>query len=236
MHNRILFLTTGRRATPGRRGSGGKGRTVQGLQVAKGPNKGGWRYGPGGDADLSATQFALLALRAASQAGYPVEKTSPNVWKNAAVYVRGCQRPSGGFTYQRQGSAVTGSMTGCGVGCLIICKEQMELAGQTPPSWIAEKIKKGMAWLDQNFSATSGGNHHYYYLYGIERVGDLTGRKVFNEMDWYVRGARLLVGAQDASGRWDRGESFPPRDVNSTTLALLFLKRATPPTITSTGD
>ena len=234
MHNRILFLTTGRRGSPNKKK---KSRTIKGLQVTTGPNKGGWRYGPGNDGDLSATQFALLALRAASQAGYPVEKTSKDVWQTAAKYVKGCQRPNGGFAYQQRGGGVTGSMTGCGVGCLIICKEQMKLAGQAVPGWLDGALKKGMDWLDQNFVATQnpgGAPHHYYYLYGIERVGDLTGRKEFNKKDWYVRGARVLVGSQDPSGRWDAGENFPPRDVNSTTLALLFLKRATPPTITFT--
>jgi hypothetical protein len=230
MHNRILFLTTGRR------GGGKKGRTIKGLQVASGPNKGGWRYGPGNDADLSATQFALLALRAASQAGYPVEKVSKNVWRDAAAYVKACQRPSGGFTYQKQGSAMTGSMAGCGVGCLLICKEQMLLAGQQPPSWMDSAIKKGMDWLDKNFipNGNPGGKGHtYYYLYGVERVGDLSGRKEFNGKDWYVRGAQFLLSQQDeASGKWVAANEFPPRDINGTTLALLFLKRATPPTVT----
>ena len=236
MHNRILFLTTGRKGGGGGARKGSKSRTIKGLQCASGPNKGGWRYGPGNDADLSATQFALLALRAASQAGYPVEKVSRDVWKNAAAYVKACQRPNGGFTYQKQGSSVNGSMAGCGVGCLLICKEQMLLAGQQPPSWIDGAIKKGMDWLDQHFVPNQnpgGKGHTYYYLYGVERVGDLAGRKEFNGKDWYVRGAQFLLAQQDeASGKWVAANEFPPRDINGTTLALLFLKRATPPTVT----
>ena len=49
----------------------------------KGKNMGGWRYGQAnGDADLSATQFVLLAMRAASQAGYPLEKRARS-WTGA---------------------------------------------------------------------------------------------------------------------------------------------------------
>ncbi|MHC4954175.1 MAG: prenyltransferase/squalene oxidase repeat-containing protein [Planctomycetota bacterium] len=231
MHNRIRFLTKGLRT------GGKKAKTIPGLQ-AKGSqgNGGGWRYGPGNDADVSATQFALLALRAASQAGYPVERLSPNIYKRAAEYVKRCQKSNGGFGYQISGGKVTGSLTACGVGCLLICKEQMLLAKQTPPSWMDDSIKRGMKWLDKNFIAhqnPGGGKHHFYYLYGVERVGDLTGRKEFNGKDWYVRGARHLVAHQDENGRWiDPTEAFPPKDVNSTTLALLFLKRATPPTVT----
>ena len=96
-------------------------------------------------------------------------------------------------------------------------------------------IKKGLGWLDENFTpqGNPGGNHHFYYLYGVERVGDLTGRTEFKGLNWYVRGAEFLVGNQDPDGKWlDGTEAFPPRDVNSTTLALLFLKRATPPVVT----
>ena len=57
MHERVVWLTVGIR---------GK-RTIKGCQN---PN-GGWRYGQaGGGEDLSSTQFVLLALRAASQAGW----------------------------------------------------------------------------------------------------------------------------------------------------------------------
>ena len=242
MHDRCVYLTVGRRGRPGSKGRTGSP-TIPGAQVKQGGNKGGWRYGPGkgGDADLSATQFVLLALRAASQAGYPFDRVARNVWIDAANYVRKCQKSGGGFTYQITGGNVTGSMTACGVGCLVICKEQLELAleydPEAPrvPSWMDGAIRNGMQWLDQNFSPANnpGGGHHYYYLYGVERVGDLTGRSEFNQLNWYVRGARFLLKHQDPDGKWlDATEAFPPRDVNSTSLALLFLKRATPPVVT----
>ena len=63
-------------------------------------------------------------------------------------------------------------------------------------------------------------------------VGDLTGRKEFAGKDWYVRGARHLIGAQQADGKWVDQTAFPPRDILGTCYALLFLKRATPPTVT----
>jgi hypothetical protein len=237
MHNRIIHLTVGRRGGGGARGKGSP--TIKGTQNTTGRNTGGWRYGQAnGDADLSATQFVLLALRAASQAGYPVEKTAPRVWEMAAKYVRSCQDGSGGFRYQVQGGPPTGSMTACGVACLVICREQMELADLPKVPGIDDAIKRGLDWLDQNFTPdrNPGSNHHYYYLYGIERVGDLTGRKEFNKLDWYVRGARLLIAQQDADGKWVDGTAFQPHDVLGTTFALLFLKRATPPTVTESGD
>jgi len=252
MHDRIIFLTVGRKAAGGggggrKGGRSGGGTNMPGAQVWQGDNKGGWRYGQGtqGDADLSATQFVLLALRAASQAGYPVEKVSPNVWKDAAEYVRKCQRSDGGFTYQRGGGeGETGSMAACGIGSLVICREQMLLAKEidsdqpAPPAWIDEAIEKGLGWLDKNFVAnrSPNGGRHYYYLYGVERVGDLTDRKDFNGKDWYTRGAEVLLAHQDADGKWTDGTAFPPQDVIGSCFALLFLKRATPPAVTFTGD
>lgn len=234
LHARCRYLTTGWVKTGGNRRT-----TIPGLQAKSGDNAGGWRYGQGGDADVSATQFALLGLRAASQAGYPVQHKNKEIWLGAARYIRKCQKSNGGFGYQFTGGKVTGSMTACGIGSLLICKEQMEKEEIPVPDWFGPAIKKGMDWLDQNFDATrnpGAAKHLYYYLYGIERVGDLTGRKEFNGKDWYVRGARLLVAHQSAEGWWkDPTHEFPPSDVNSTTLALLFLKRATPPTVTGTG-
>ena len=246
MHNRILHLTKGRRIGGGGRGRGGKGSstTIKGTQNTQGNNAGGWRYGQAnGDADLSATQFVLLALRAATQAGYPMEKTASQVFSNAAKYTRNLQiKNSGGFGYQR-GQRHRASMTACGIASLVMCREQMAIMKQPIPGWMEPAIKKGLDHLDTvfdvrtnkgHFEGKGSGGHHYYYLYAVERVGDLTGRKEFAGKDWYVRGARLLVGAQQPDGKWVDQTAFPPRDILGTCYALLFLKRATPPTVTFT--
>ena len=49
-----------------------------------------------------------------------------------------------------------------------------------------------------------------------------------------MRGARFLLSHQDAEGKWSDGSAFKPHDVLGTCYALLFLKRATPPTVTVT--
>ena len=241
MHNRIVWLTVGRRIGKGGgrgRGGGGGSTTVKGTQNPSGPNAGGWRYGQAnGDADLSATQFSLLALRAASQAGYPIDKVAPDTFKLAANYCKSVQLGNGAFTYQR-GKQFSAGMDACGIGSLLICREQMELMGQPKLPWIDDAIKRGMAHLDTVFDAAhnqgqhEGGQELYYYLYGVERVGDLSGRKEFNGKDWYVRGAQYLLANQQPDGKWVDQTGFPPRDVLGTCFALLFLKRATPPTIT----
>ncbi|MHC4550585.1 MAG: prenyltransferase/squalene oxidase repeat-containing protein [Planctomycetota bacterium] len=225
MHARIVHLTAGRRS---------KRMRIPGTQ-----NKGGgWRYGQAsGDQDLSATQIVLLALRAASQAGYPVERVSRNTWAWAANFVKSVQLGNGGFSYQK-GKSWTAGMDACGIGSLVICREQMQLAGQEPPSWVDDSIQRGMAHLDTIWQPTGnrGGNHHYYHLYAVERVGDLTGRNEFNGLNWYVRGAEFLLEQQNPDGKWVDGTAFRPHDVLGTCFALLFLKRATPPVVTLSRD
>ncbi len=238
MHERVIWLTTGIRA------GGNKGRTIKGCQN---PN-GGWRYGQGnGDQDLSATQFVILGLRAASQAGYPFDESGNPDWRNATVwdqalnYVKSMQNGDGSFSYQA-GQQFSAGMSAAGLACLIICKEQLELIARPIPSWVDGAIEKGFKFLDSVFEVgVNQGLHEgvpyiYYYLYGIERLGDLTGRKEFNSKDWYVRGAEYLLAQQEADGKWTDQTCMIPRDVLGTCFALLFLKRATPPTVTITTD
>jgi hypothetical protein len=245
MHDRVLHLTIGRtlKIQPARATKPSKV-PVAGTQntAQAGQNAGGWRYEQAsGDADLSASQFVLLALRAASQAGYPVDKVAPTTFELAAQYVKRCQKGDGGFGYQVGSGPAYASMTACGVGSLLICKEQLELVGKKAPDGTDAAIKSGMEWLDKNFDATTNagsgehGGHLFYYLYGVERVGDLAGRKEFNGKDWYVRGAMHLLQLQTEDGKWQDATSFRPHDVLGTTFALLFLKRATPPVVTFSG-
>jgi len=236
MNDRILHLTVGRTIGGGSARGGGSTTHIPGTQN---PN-GGWRYGQAnGDQDLSATQVVLLALRAASQAGYPIDRVAPDTWEWAANFAKACQNSDGSFCYQAtKKEPWTACMDACGIGILLICKEQIELTGKTVPDWLDDSLKRGIEHLDKvwdprmNKSATGQAGHHYYSLYAVERVGDLSGRHVFNQMDWYLRGALFLLEQQAADGSWTDAGAFPPRDVLGTCYALLFLKRATPPVVT----
>jgi len=211
---------------------------------------GGWRYWPPyrkESQDLSATQFALLGLRAAVSAGYPVHKVQPRTWEWAAEGADSFQQENGGFSYQKD-TPWTAGMTAAGIACLLICKEQIANMGQTPPSWIDERVKAAFEFLGQNLDfkenrhgpgkrkgKKDGTGYHYYHLYGIERVGALSGRHEIGGKAWYPRGAQWLVDQQQASGAWEDESCMRPRDVLGTCFALLFLKKATPPVVTVSG-
>ncbi len=182
---------------------------------------GTWGY-PHGVPDLSNTQYAALALHVAVEKGF---KIPASVWHKLAERTlkhlregKGSYSPAG-FGY-RPGGAATGSMTTAGLGTLAICDAHLKRKRNS----VSVSIKKGLAWMGRHFSPSSnmfGSNRWvYYYLYGAERVGGLTGEDRFGPHDWYRAGARWLVAAQKAGGAWGAGSV-------DTSFSLLFLSKAT---------
>lgn len=133
--------------------------------VSSQTSSGGWRYpgnpleAPEGDTDLSNTQYALLALDAASRCGI---EAPWETWAKAAGYVLSTQETDGldtpvwieneawdpgseverfveitrtqarGWAYLPGGSELpTGSMSAAGVTCLALCKERL---------WVLKKL------------------------------------------------------------------------------------------------
>ncbi|MCK6460761.1 MAG: hypothetical protein L6Q95_12820 [Planctomycetes bacterium] len=209
------------------------------MQLLRGcVNAGGFGYWPEeeGYADVSATQFAALALRSASFAGYPVPRED---WLDIVDFHAKLQDPSGGFPYQARSKPSRG-MTAAALSTLFICREQLALEGLKEPPSLAPSIERGMRHLDSVFDVETNpsphfeGRDHYHYahLYAIERAGILSGRREFGGKGWYPRGAAFLLRAQDRKGRWTDGTCMGPEDVLGTCFALLFLKKATIPAVT----
>ncbi len=180
---------------------------------------GDWGY-PGG-ADLSNTQYAALGLWKATQAGVRVH---PTVWKRLARRTLQYQTGSGSFGYGHGSNHGTPSMTAAGAGVLAICEQQLRLAGELNYE-LADQIvplrRQSQAWLAAELREHVGATSwHYYYLYGLERVGALTGHTFFVDQDWYRLGAQKLLADQHENGAW-------ASDDIKTSFALLFLARAT---------
>lgn len=123
---------------------------------------------------------------------------------------------------------VTGSMTTAGIACVAICQEGLWRSRRFKGSdrkKSREAIRDGLAWMQQNFTVTENPghphkSHHMYYVYGLERMGMLTGRRWIGQHDWYKQGADLLLGSQDERhGGWGSHVA--------TSFGVLFLKRAT---------
>lgn len=187
-------------------------------------NEGEWAY-PQGAGDLSNTQYAALGLWAAEKAGVKVDH---EVWSRLAEIVLDYQDEEGAFSYTRPGKSGYGSMTAAGVGTLALCEMHLARTGNLTADqakrYTASR-ERGLEWFEKNFSVETNpgsGGWHYYYLYGLERMGGLAGAPLLGEHDWYVKGANYLVPRQDEEGSWTKGA-----DLSETCFALLFLKRAT---------
>lgn len=130
---------------------------------------------------------------------------------------------------------VSGSMTASGICSLILAKSELgkgKVANKDLLAKIDRGIFDGLAWLDMNYTVESnpgGFRSHYYYLYGLERVGVLGGIDAIGLHNWYIDGAEHLVKAQKPDGKWYTKTEVEPGDVIDTCFALLFLKKATMP-------
>lgn len=214
--------------------------------------------------DLSNVQYAVFGLRAAARCGVPVKTET---WSRARAALLAWQAPKGpdvsfrgndvrdggrlewtetaksrGFSYGRgdRNAEASGSMTAAGTACLLICAEAL---GDLPPADVEttrRAVRDGLAWLQARFSVAKnpGGDGWYlYYLYGLERVGDLAHARFFGTQDWYQAGAQRLLEKQSKSGGWlvelrtlATKEIDPVSiDPTDTCFALLFLRRSTPP-------
>ncbi len=131
---------------------------------------------------------------------------------------------------------ISGGMTASGICTLILAKAMLTPLKKITPT-LSQNIDRGVfdgcAWLDANWSVDNNpGGHrsHFYYLYGLERVGVLGAMEKIGSHPWYVEGAKVLLDRQATTdGHWDSGTELQPRDVIDTCFALLFLKKATVP-------
>lgn len=176
--------------------------------------------------DNSNSQYAVLGLKACAAGGCEIESAtltrSMEWWEKS-------QQKDGGWSYHFDGAyheqfGVYGSMTAGAVSSLIMLKQMKNSDPKIAPS-----ITRGIAWLTANFTveknAASSRSHewHHYYLYAMERVGDLYPTEKFGKRAWYAIGAAYLLKTQRADGIW-LGTNRQ-LDIADTCFALLFLER-----------
>lgn len=220
---------------------------LEASQKTFGKMKGCWSYSTSKNAiidtggDHSNGQFAVLGLFEAAMAGVAVDR---EVWESAREHWERAQNGDGGWGYASlAGNDSTGSMTVAGIAVQVMTSAMLrdddELDADGNPSCcekpkIDESLERGLRWMANHFSVArnpGGGGWKFYYLYGLERAGRLSGRRFFGENDWYRSGARQLIGMQNQrNGQWDpAGNSV---DANTATcFALLFLSKGLAPVL-----
>lgn len=208
---------------------------VDGQLEGAGPNTGAWNYGQDrGAGDPSNAQFAILALGAAQDRGIEID---PKVFQTAMDYWIPRQRNGGGWAYNSRD--ISGSMTCAGVASIIIGRSgladgdgrivdgKLRCCGDDAAE--GDPIEQGIEWLGRNFSTqvNPGGSlaTFYYYIYALERVGRLSGRRFIGEHDWYREGAERLIELQDEFLGYWKGNSPLEPELVATSFSLLFLSK-----------
>ena len=193
-----------------------------------------WGYPghPSIQTDLSNTQYAVMALRAAAHSGM---KISPKVWTRVAERVLLHQQSpidatvevnptsikplkKAGFAYllpnlnapSKGYNVPNSSMTTAGLAILRIAEQQL---GSRYPQRLKRKanigIELGFRWLRESFSVKENvaGDQAwiYYYLYGLQRLGALFEIELIGEHNWYWEGATELIKWQGQDGHWEQG-------------------------------
>ena len=176
---------------------------------------------------MSVSQYGVLGMWASAQ----TVEVPAAYWAAVEKAWLGWQQPSGGWAYHGKPDdkkPVSASMTTAGVATLFLTQEFLRgdegVAcrgnARTPNidagiDLLADMLPKLLAGEDVEASPL------YYTLYGIERVGVASGLKYLKGIDWYARGADLLVKRQQSDGSFG---SLP-----NTCFALLFLARGGEP-------
>jgi hypothetical protein len=203
----------------------------------------GWNYGNSNSnqGDNSNTQYALLGLLAGRQAGVEIKE---EVWKSIRDYYIRTQLKTdfddGGFNYMPHGKTgergATLSMTAAGACGLLIAG--MELNDRIACGVYKENepVHRALSWI----SGPKGDRFKldlaqrvYYNIYGIERVGRLSGMRFLGGHDWYREGCKYLVDEQQDNGSWWARGAFDQWPVVSTSFALLFLSKGRTPVLIS---
>lgn len=187
--------------------------------------------------DNENSYLAALAVAAAAQSGASIPK---RYWQAISQHWRSDQQPNGGwgyFVYRRKGKPYTnpyGAATAAGVATLMHC---FQIVGQrdmvrceAPPQHAA--VQQGLDWLTQHavMDRNPGKNRegYFFWLFTLQRLGALTGRRHLGKANWYRDGATILRRLQEDTGSFGVGDR-----IENTAYALLFLAQRQAPVFLS---
>jgi hypothetical protein len=208
----------------------------------------GWSYPQNAAGDNSNTQYALLGLYAAKQAG---AKIDDSVWAAIQEYYTRTQtvrnQTSGSWAYHNAAigdRAASFTMTVAGVCGLYIAGMGREKSPQEldEATGVARKcgvydengaIARGTNWIAERFNFNEG-KSQFYNFYGVERMGRLSGQRFIGKYDWYREGCKELVAMQQPDGSFtSRRGGIDAAGVIPTAFALLFLSKGRTPVLIS---
>lgn len=210
---------------------------LAGSTIREGQAAGMWGYlasPPGSTAataewDRSVSQFAVLGLWAAVQAGASVP---PELWRVEDTVWRAGQGADGSWTYKAfGGNSDDASMTAAGAATLLIVQDVLGslngAGGAAIPVGNDLAINRGVRKLEKLFGEvkSQGG----YAWYGVERIGTAGGFRYIGKTDWFKLAASDLLAKQQADGSFLAGASAGGTDLTETAFDVLVLAHGRAP-------
>ena len=217
---------------------------LENAKVIKNGMLQGWTYTnqKGGMADNSNSQYAILGLHEAQNAGIPVHSQT---WKEIGqLYMKSQVRD--GWAYHTGMPQQTLTMTTAGLCGLLMASMDLNRdrdfttrEGHWSHCGVykeSENVAGAQKWLANHFpnlDQIGDMQHLFYCLYGLERAGRLTGLRFIGEHDWYRVGCQFLVRTQGADGSWHGKDIGESGTIIPTSFALLFLSKGRTPVLIS---
>ncbi len=177
--------------------------------------------------DNSNTQFATLGLWAAGRHGVPMERALSLLARRFQV----SQTPNGGWFYNfvlhppggeqpaMTGAGLLGLAVGHGVTADLRGRD-VETAREDP------QVEKGMRCLGGFIHDPPPG---LYFLWSVERVGMLYGRRNVGGREWYPAGVDYLLPQQQGGGQW-QADGYPgATPITDTSASRLAVPQAGQP-------
>src|SRR5262249_40643882 len=144
------------------------------------------------------------------------------IWEGIRDYYVRTQKKGGEWDYLPQGNASGSSLTMTEAGVCGLLIAAMELNsdreidngdgsfGKCGQYEDDKNLKLGMGWLARpgSFQIAEQPIALFYNLYGIERVGRLSGERFIGRYDWYREGCKWLVRNQHEDGSWHARSRF----------------------------
>lgn len=211
---------------PGKPGAALRRRNLKWLvdsQIKTGPDAGGWGYQKnalGSRADGANTAYAIRALTAvASHAENNPDGIPDDVWKWSLTWLLANQRGDGSWGYSGRGAKTTGAMTACGVAGLKALRSRVESTEK-----LEAAVRKGEAWLANNWSADSNPDSSAWPLFYLEWLcRSLRDTPQLGKRDWYPEVLVTLLKAQQKDGSFTLKTSTAAPAI-STAFALEILR------------
>ena len=194
--------------------------------------------------DNASTQYGVLGLWAAQKSGYDIPLKQ---WQAIDAHWRLTQQKTEGMepagwaigmfnveerTNKEEESnpdyyRASAPMTAGGVSALTLTERYLRGDQRDNIVERSAELNKGIAFLDKNFKLQEStvGIDWFYYMWTMRRVGEATGIRTFNGIDWYRDVTAELLTRQGEDGLWEDPAGQQSK-LMSTAFALLYSGRS----------